>query len=106
MSGLINHLLEEYYAGREPRAKFIEPTYEVPTPDLKKPTNTSIKGADEAPAAFKVMSNDDLKALLGQAIEDKPRHTCKENCYHWVYDINSAQYVNSLTGETREAPEF
>lgn len=83
-----------------------EPVYVTPAPQPRKSTVTFPDEPAVPPPKLKVMTNDDLKALLGTAIEDKPRHVCKENCYHWVYDINSAKYVNSLTGETRGAPEF
>lgn len=64
---------------------------------------------EEAPK-LKVLDNDALKALLGgsgkQPITSEPTHVCKDNCKHWVWDSNSGKYINSLTGETRDAPEF
>lgn len=75
-----------------------EPTYEK-VPALV---------ADRAPK-IKVLDNDALKALLGgkaTPIKDEPRHICKDNCKHWIWDTNSGKYNNSLTGEVRDAPEF
>lgn len=58
------------------------------------------------PVKMNVLSLEDIQKKLGVESTPKIQHVCKENCYHWVYDINSAHYTNSLTGETREAPEF
>lgn len=81
---------------RVPQSQIVEPTYETPTPDFKKTENIKMN----------VLSLEDIQKKLGVESTPKIQHVCKENCYHWVYDINSAQYTNSLTGETREAPEF
>ncbi len=79
-----------------PQSQIVEPTYEVPAPDFKKTENIKMN----------VLSLEDIQKKLGVESIPKNQHVCKENCYHWVYDINSAKYTNSLTGETREAPEF
>ena len=63
--------------------------------------------APPAPATpkLKVMTNDDLKELLGgkaTQIKDEPRHTCKDTCKHWVWDTNRGGRTNTLTGEFQE----
>ena len=71
-----------------------EPTYEKVPPLVAEP----------APK-LRVMGNDDLKELLGgvaKPIKDEPRHTCKENCKHWVWDTNRGGRTNTLTGEFQE----
>ena len=88
----------------------------VPSRHLKVPTEPVYEEVAEKITAvsapvpkLNVMTNSDLQALLGgkaTPIKDEPRHTCKENCKHWVWDTNSGKYNNSLTGETRDAPEF
>lgn len=106
MSGLINYLLEEHYAGRVPAPQPELPTYVVPTPDFKNSETTKVPSNSE-PVTMNVLSLEDLQEKLGvESTPKAPAHICKENCYHWVYDINTARYTNSLTGETREAPDF
>jgi len=80
-----------------------EPTYEK-VPAIKEAT-----APPEPAPKLKVMTNSDLQALLGgkaTPIKDEPRHVCKDNCKHWVWDTNSGKYTNSFTGEMRDAPEF
>lgn len=85
-----------------------EPVYEAPTPRPENKFPTIADLPDEP--KLKVLTNDDLKALLANSdrkpIQDEPRHVCKDNCKHWVWDTNSGKYTNSLTGEVRDAPEF
>lgn len=90
----------------------------VPSRRLKVPTEPVYKEVAEkiTPVTtptpvpkLKVMTNNDLQALLGgkaTPIKDEPRHVCRDNCKHWVFDISLGKYVNSLTGETRDAPDF
>ena len=75
-----------------------EPTYETVAPVTPQ---TPVK----APK-LKVLTNDDLKALLANSdrkpIQDEPRHVCKDNCKHWVWDVDKGGRVNTLTGEFQE----
>ena len=43
-----------------------------------------------------------IRSLSEQAIKDEPRHTCKDNCKHWVWDTNRGGRTNTLTGEFQE----
>lgn len=101
MSGLINHLLEEYYAGQPVTPVAPEPVYEAPSPRPE----TKFSTIAEEPK-LKVLTNDDLKALLGasgkQPIISEPTHVCKDNCKHWVWDTDKGGRVNTLTGEFQE----
>lgn len=111
MSGLINHLLEEYYAGKlinklrnrvAPSAPIAEPSYSP----IESKTVIKVPAQDTKAPKLKVMTNDNLKALLGasgkQPITSEPTHVCKDNCKHWVWDVSRGGRVNSLTGEFQE----
>lgn len=82
----------------------VEPTYA--------PMNTPAKVLKQLPdpveavPKLKVLDNNALKELLGasgkQPIEAAPTHVCKDNCKHWVWDVDKGGRVNSITGEFQE----
>lgn len=85
----------------------------LPSVNAPEPTHAPIpskvaqkKDPVEAVPKLKVMTNNDLKELLGasgkQPITSEPTHVCKDNCKHWVWDVDKGGRVNSITGEFQE----
>jgi hypothetical protein len=105
MSGIINAFLDAEREAGDYKPVKTPLKMRPPKPQLQEPSYSSVPSTPK----LKVMDNDALKALLGdkaKPIKDEPRHICKEDCYHWVWNTDAAKFINSVTGETREAPDF
>lgn len=80
-------------------------TKKVPAEPVYEEVAEKITAVSAPVPKLNVMTNSDLQALLGgkaTPIKDEPRHTCKDNCKHWVWDTNRGGRTNTLTGEFQE----